>query len=89
MTGYTTAIDNQLYTVSDFTFTGEAIAKGTDANTYKMGLKAEQFENNNTNFTNVEFAVTDGSLQINPRSVKLTSATDEKVYDGQPLKMAS
>ena len=83
--GYTTAIDNQLYTVSDFTFTGEAIAKGTDANTYKMGLKAEQFENNNTNFTNVEFAVTDGSLQINPRSVKLTSATDEKVYDGQPL----
>ena len=85
VTGYTTAIDNQLYTVSDFTFTGEAIAKGTDANTYKMGLKAEQFENNNTNFTNVEFAVTDGSLQINPRSVKLTSATDEKVYDGQPL----
>ena len=85
VTGYTTAIDNQLYTESDFTFTGEAIAKGTDANTYKMGLKAEQFENNNTNFTNVEFAVTDGSLQINPRSVKLTSATDEKVYDGQPL----
>ena len=85
VTGYTTAIDNQLYTVSDFTFTGEAIAKGTDADTYKMGLKAEQFENNNTNFTNVEFAVTDGSLQINPRSVKLTSATDEKVYDGQPL----
>ena len=85
VTGYTTAIDNQLYTVSDFTFTGEAIAKGTDANTYKMGLKAEQFENNNTNFTNVEFAVNDGSLQINPRSVKLTSATDEKVYDGQPL----
>ena len=85
VTGYTTAIDNQLYTVSDFTFTGEAIAKGTDADSYKMGLKAEQFENNNTNFTNVEFAVTDGSLQINPRSVKLTSATDEKVYDGQPL----
>ena len=85
VTGYTTAIDNKLYTVNDFTFTGEAIAKGTDANTYKMGLKAEQFENNNTNFTNVEFAVTDGSLQINPRSVKLTSATDEKVYDGQPL----
>ena len=85
VTGYTTAIDNQLYTVSDFTFTGEAIAKGTDADSYQMGLKAEQFENNNTNFTNVEFAVTDGSLQINPRSVKLTSATDEKVYDGQPL----
>lgn len=85
VTGYTTAIDNQLYTVSDFTFTGEAIAKGTDANTYKMGLNKSQFANNSANFTNVEFAVTDGSLQINPRSVKLTSATDEKVYDGQPL----
>ncbi len=85
VTGYTTAIDNQLYTVSDFTFTGEAIAKGTDANTYKMGLKAEQFQNTSKNFTNVKFVVNDGSLQINPRSVKLTSATDEKVYDGQPL----
>lgn len=85
VTGYTTAIDNQLYTVSDFTFTGEAIAKGTDANTYKMGLNKSQFANNSANFANVEFVVNDGSLQINPRSVKLTSATDEKVYDGQPL----
>ena len=85
VTGYTTAIDNTLYTVSDFTFTGEAIAKGTDADSYQMGLNKSQFANSSANFTNVEFAVTDGSLQINPRSVKLTSATDEKVYDGQPL----
>ena len=85
VTGYTTAIDNQLYTVSDFTFTGEAIAKGTDADSYQMGLNKSQFANNSANFANVEFVVTDGSLQINPRSVKLTSATDEKVYDGQPL----
>ena len=85
VTGYTTAIDNQLYTVSDFTFTGEAIAKGTDADSYQMGLNKSQFANNSANFANVEFVVNDGSLQINPRSVKLTSATDEKVYDGQPL----
>ena len=85
VTGYTTAIDNQLYTVSDFTFTGEAIAKGTDAGSYPMGLKAEQFQNTSKNFTNVKFIMNDGALQINPRSVKLTSATDEKVYDGQPL----
>ena len=85
VTGYTTAIDNQLYTVSDFTFTGEAIAKGTDAGSYQMGLNKSQFANNSANFANVEFVVNDGSLQINPRSVKLTSATDEKVYDGQPL----
>ena len=85
VTGYTTAIDNQLYTVSDFTFTGEAIAKGTDADSYQMGLNKSQFANNSANFANVEFAVTDGSLTINPRKVTLTSATDEKVYDGQPL----
>ena len=85
VTGYTTAIDNQLYTVSDFTFTGEAIAKGTDADSYQMGLNKSQFANNSANFANVEFVVNDGALQINPRSVKLTSATDEKVYDGQPL----
>ena len=85
VTGYTTAIDNQLYTVSDFTFTGEAIAKGTDADSYQIGLNKSQFANNSANFANVEFVVNDGSLQINPRSVKLTSATDEKVYDGQPL----
>ena len=45
VTGYTTAIDNQLYTVSDFTFTGEAIAKGTDADSYQMGLNKSQFAN--------------------------------------------
>ena len=85
VTGYTTAIDNQLYTVSDFTFTGEAIAKGTDADSYQMGLNKSQFANNSANFANVEFVVNDGSLQINPRAVTLTSGGGEKVYDGQPL----
>ena len=50
-----------------------------------MGLTPAQFENTNPNFENVTFIVTDGKLTITPRSVKLTSATDEKVYDGQPL----
>ena len=85
VTGYTVSTSNPLYTEADFTFTGTATAKGTDAGSYAMGLTPEQFENTNPNFENVEFIVTDGSLQINPRSVKLTSATDEKVYDGQPL----
>ena len=84
-TGYTFTTKNPLYTEKDFTFTGDATAKGTDAGTYMMGLTPAQFENTNPNFENVTFSVTDGSLQINPRSVKLTSATDEKVYDGQPL----
>ena len=85
VTGYTVSTSNPLYTEADFTFTGTATAKGTDADSYAMGLTPEQFENTNPNFENVTFIVTDGKLTITPRSVKLTSATDEKVYDGQPL----
>lgn len=86
VTGYTvTNISNPLYTAADFAFSGTASVTGTDADTYAMGLTAAQFRNQSANITNVEFIVTDGSLQINPRSVKLTSATDEKVYDGTPL----
>ena len=85
VTDYTVSTSNPLYTEADFTFTGTATAKGTDAGSYAMGLTPEQFENTNPNFENVTFIVTDGKLTITPRSVKLTSATDEKVYDGQPL----
>ena len=86
VTGYKVeSISNPLYTAADFAFSGTASVTGTDADSYPMGLKAEQFQNTSKNFTNVKFVVNDGSLQINPRSVKLTSATDEKVYDGQPL----
>ena len=86
VTGYKVeSISNPLYTAADFAFSGTASVTGTDADTYAMGLTAAQFRNQSANFANVEFIVTDGSLQINPRSVKLTSATDEKVYDGQPL----
>ena len=60
-------------------------ASGTDAGTYAMGWKAEDFENTNTNFSNVTFVVTDGQLVINKRPVVLTSASDKKVYDGTPL----
>ena len=60
-------------------------ASGTDAGTYFMGWKAEDFENTNTNFSNVTFVVTDGKLVINPRPVVLTSADLTKVYDGTAL----
>ncbi len=83
--GYDVEISNPLYTEADFTFNGTATASGTNAGTYAMGLKAADFENTNTNFTTVEFVVTDGSLTITKRNVTLTSATDSKVYDGTPL----
>lgn len=60
-------------------------ARGTDAGTYPMGWVAEDFENTNTNFSNVTFVVTDGQLVINKRPVTLTSADLTKVYEGTPL----
>ena len=79
------AISNPLYTASDFTFSGTAEAKGTNADTYEMGLTADQFENTNENFETVRFVVTDGSLTVSPRSVKLTSEGGSKPYDGTAL----
>lgn len=87
VTGYDVSIDNELYTANDFTFSGTAEAKGTNASDdpYTMGLTASQFKNISENFTKVTFIVTDGSLTITKRSVTLTSAKDEKVYDSTPL----
>ena len=85
VTGYDTAIDNTLYKETDFTFSGDAIAKGTDFGSYPMNLKAEDFTNKNKNFANVVFEIVDGQLEITKRDVELISGSDEKVYDGTPL----
>ncbi|WP_337546663.1 InlB B-repeat-containing protein, partial [Holdemanella biformis] len=85
--GYTVeSISNTLYTSTDFTLNGQAMATGKDAATYPMNLSATQFVNNNTNFSNVKFEIAeDGQLVINPRAVTLTSETASKDYDGTPL----
>ena len=73
------------YTTADFSFDGNAEVKGTDADTYPMGLKADQFANTNGNFTNVRFDVADGWLKITPKTIKVTVTgnTDTKVYNGK------
>ena len=86
VTGYTvTNISNKLYAEKDFTFNGTAEVKGTDAGTYDMALKASDFTNRNANFSKVTFVIEDGQLVIEKRKVTLTSASDEKVYDGTAL----
>ena len=57
----------------------------TNAGEYPMGLTAADFSNVNDNFSKVTFVVTDGKLTITKRDVTLTSATDQKVYDGTAL----
>ena len=70
-----------------------AEAKGTDADTYYMGLTTESFVpsfgttssyNGNNCVVRIK-KVTDGKLTIEPRKVTLTSASDSKKYDGEPL----
>ena len=83
-------VSNDSYAATDIEFVGSAdhkVAKGTDAGTYEMNLKPEDFKNNSANFTNVKFQIVDGSLTITKRAVTLTSATPaEKTYDGNPLE---
>ena len=90
--GYTvTSISNPLYTANDFTFTGTAEAKGTNAGTYPMGLTADQFTNNKSkNFSKVTFEVADGWLKINPIdevTVTITGKTKTETYNGNPYSV--
>jgi len=86
VTGYdVTSISNPLYTTRDFTFSGNATIKGTDAGTYDMNLAPGDFTNINKNFTNVTFVIKDGTLVISPRTLTITSGSDSKEYDGTPL----
>lgn len=90
VTGYTVACSNGLYTANDFHFAGEAVAKGTNVGTYKMGLDKGQFSNTSANFSNVKFVVEDGWLkieggQIDANAITWTTQDVQKVYDGNPL----
>lgn len=86
VTGYkVTSISDPLYKESDFTFSGNATIKGTDAGTYNMNLAPENFTNINGNFKHVRFVIYDGTLVISPRTLTITSGSDSKEYDGTPL----
>ena len=81
---------NDLYGTGDFVFTGDAVAKGTNVGTYKMGLDKDQFSNTSANFSNVTFVVEDGWLKIEggeiaANDVAWTTQDVQKVYDGKPL----
>ena len=84
VTGYeVVSISDPLYKETDFTFSGNATVKGTNAGTYNMELKPADFTNNNTNFTTVNFVIQDGTLVINPAGVVLTAVDAEASYNGE------
>ena len=86
VTGYdVTGISNPLYEETDIHFSGNAEVRGTNADTYEMGLSADDFTNISGNFANVRFVVTDGFLKITKREVEFTANSASKAYDGKAL----
>ena len=84
--GYTVTISDPRYTTNDFTFSGTDVVKATNAsdNQYMMGLKADNFTNNNEKFTNVKFVVNDGWLLIDKRPLTIEANDNTVDYDGKP-----
>ena len=86
VTGYDVeSISNPRYTATDFTFSGTAEAKRTRFGKTEMGLKPENFTNNNQNFANVTFVVEDGYIDITKRPLNLVGETATKPYTGSPI----
>ncbi len=89
VTGYESmTADNDLYNTANVveTTTDAWTAKGTNAGEYPVGIKASDFKNTSSNFTNVEFVIVDGALTITPVTDKVTVTVVEKsdtvTYDG-------
>ena len=90
VTGYKSmTADNTLYDVAasvEETPTEAWTAKGTNVGEYPVGIAAGDFKNTNETFTNVEFVVVDGKLEITPNTDKVTVTITENsgsvTYDG-------
>ena len=82
--GYDVEISDPNYTKDDFTFSGNSQVYRTDVGTTYMGLKAEQFENKNSNFDRVEFVIEeDGYVEVTKRPLYLRADTPNPItYDG-------
>ena len=91
VTGYDFVIENNTnnaYKVTDFSLKPgvDVTASGINVGEYTMGLTADSFVNNNTNFDVVFVIVKDGSLTITPRPLTIigeNSDPSEITYDGQ------
>jgi len=70
---------------AQFTLTGTKTVTKTNAGTYAMGLAFAKSSNSKYKDYNIQFIVEDGSLTISKRHITMTSASDSKVFDGQPL----
>lgn len=82
--GYEISSNSDAYSLKFVEYTktdaGDSVASGTDAGTYKMGLSKDNFKNTSLNYPNVTFEVTDGSLEITPKSIVVSAVADSITY---------
>lgn len=93
VTGYTADVKDSSITVA-LNEGKAAIAKGTNVDTYYMGLTADDFTATSINYKEIAIEVTDGYLTIKERpyrpnpsitdkiTVEITGNSDSVVYDG-------
>ena len=85
VSGYTTDVNGKTISVA-LKEGSKAEAKGTDVNTYNMGLTADSFAVTSTNYSNIKVVVNDGYLEITPVTdevtVTITGNTKTVMYNG-------
>ncbi len=81
VTGYTVNAPSGI-SESQISYSGTAVAKGTNVGTYSMGLTQDNFTCSNPNF-NVTFNVTDGALTITKATATVKADAKSKTY-GDP-----
>ena len=86
--GYTSEVSDSAYMKYNIVFSGTKEARRKDVGITMMGLSAEQFSNRDANYHAV-FEVTDGSIEIQPRNLKIITRGIKRRYDGKPLTFAS
>ena len=90
VSGYDVASSNGLYGEGDFSFSGDATAKGAEVGTYDMKLAPTDFANTSSNFSRVTFVIVDGALTITPKAIDAAGmsveAPQDVVYNGTSQK---
>lgn len=71
--GFDISSNSEAYDLKFVSYTGDSTVSGTDVGKFNMGLSAEDFKNTSVNYPNVTFNITDGLLQITPKSVVVSA----------------
>ncbi len=87
VTGYDVDFIDTLYSASYIKYNGDSIATRQNVGTTMMNLQANDFVNQNNDFSPVTFNITDGEILITPdnsAAVILAGKHDMRDYDGHP-----